>query len=104
MAVTAKRLYGNDNAPNTLTTGYTVPASTTTTATYISVANKSTTTQAAVTIKFAGITFLSAVLVDAGTTLMIDDMKVVMSAGEIMQVQSSLASTLAITVNGTEVT
>ena len=101
MAVTAKRLYGNDNAPNTLTTAYTVPASTTAIVTCVTLANK-TASPVTMIVKVGGFTIVPTTNIDGGTTLVID-LKVVASATETIQVQAGTASAIAVTINGVEV-
>jgi hypothetical protein len=101
MAVTAKRLYGNDNAPNTLTTAYTVPASTTTVITCITLANK-TASPATMIVKAAGVTVIPTTSIDGGATVVID-LKITLSATETIQVQAGTASAIAVTISGVEV-
>ena len=101
-AVTQKRLYGNDNAPNTLTTAYTVPASTSTNITCITITNK-TSSSAGVTITVAGVTLIvkENLLSPYSTTII--QLATVMNATEIIQVQASAVSTFSVTINGVEV-
>ena len=101
MAVTAKRLYGNDNAPNTLTTAYTVPASTTTVVTCITLANK-TTSPATMLVKAGGFTLVPTVSV-AGNSSVVIDLKVTLVATETIQVQAGTASAIAAIISGVEV-
>lgn len=98
---TAKRLYGTDNAPNTLTTANTVPASTTWIITNITLANK-TGSPATMIVKVGGFTIVPTTTIQGGTTLVID-VKVVASATETIQVQAGTASAIAVTINGVEV-
>lgn len=102
MAVTQKRLYGNDSVPNTLTTAYTVPASTSTNITCITITNK-TATAAGVTVTISGITLTSLSNTLDGYSTTIIQLATVMNATEIIQVQASATSTIAVAISGVEV-
>ena len=101
MAVTAKRLYGIDSAPTSLTTAYTVPASTTTIITNITLANK-TTSPVTMIVKVGGFTIVPTTNVD-GNAVVVIDVKIVVAATEIIQVQAGTASAIAVTISGVEV-
>lgn len=102
MPVTQKRFYGNDNAPNTLTTAYTVPTATSSIITCIEINNK-TANLVGVTIIRAGITLTSLSNTIAAYSTTIIQLSSVINAGETIQVQASAASSIALTISGVEV-
>lgn len=102
MNAVQKELYGIDNL--TATPGsllYTVPALTVSTATFISVANK-TASPVTVTLMIGTSTFLPSVSV-AGNTVATFDLKRVLATGQTITGSASAANAIAISINGTEV-
>lgn len=102
MAVTQKRLYGNDNAPNTLTTAYTVPTATSTIVTCITITNK-TASPVGVTILLNGVTLTSSSAVLGAYATSVLQLSNALSATETIQVQASAASSVALIISGVEV-
>lgn len=103
MAVTAKTFYKNDSTPNaSLTTAYTVPASTVSIVTFISLANK-TASSVNATVVLGGVTFVPTTPIPANSVVTFDEIRIPLVATETIQVQAGTASALATIITGSEV-
>ncbi|MED5042764.1 hypothetical protein P9848_12600 [Geobacillus stearothermophilus] len=100
MAATAKRLY-KGTAGTSVTTAYTVPASTTTIVKNIVMTNK-TGSAATITITIAGVEVVNNYSVAANDTVVID-LSLVMSATETITVQAGTANAINVYISGVEV-
>lgn len=101
MAVTPKKLYENDNTPTVLTTAYTVPSSNTTIIKHVNIANK-TSTAATILIKGGGTTIVPTISI-AGNTQVTEELSIVLTSLEIIEVQAGTANAIALIISGVEV-
>lgn len=100
VTVTAKKLYGINGVSSTLTTGYTVPASTAAIVKNLIVCNPSA-NAVTFTVIVSGVTiFLQSVTAGQTVTL---DLTIVMNAAETIQVQASTTTVLNTIISGVEV-
>ncbi len=102
---TPKSLYAGTLSASVGTTLYTVPSSTTTVITSISVCNK-TTAATTVTLAAAGISWLSGATINPGETWLIgpDDVRDVLAAAATITGGAGAASSVDVRIAGAEIT
>ena len=105
MAVTSKELYAGTLTTTLTATLYTVPSSTNTVVTSITICNSSG-SSANLTLKAGGTALFAALPVDAGTSLFLgpNDIRKVLATTKTIAGGASAGSALEVTINGVELT